>query len=198
MSAVSSLWKRMGGEEKKIWWHIYSKINASHIVWAELYCQILRETYHDLYSQHMWWIRSPIPFLNDISHIKQLSVISASAGFCSSWRSTLPRPSLTIRLALYARVIASASFRFITYAFVQHTNIGSDNGLSPVRCKPLSEPILPYCQLDPTKQTSVKLKPKFIYFCSWKCIWKCRLRNFGQFVSASMCQWLPRAAYGPC
>ena len=28
------------------------------------------------------------------------------------------------------------------YASVQHTNIGSDNGLSPFGTKPLSEPIL--------------------------------------------------------
>ena len=34
------------------------------------------------------------------------------------------------------------------YWSVQHTSIASDIGLSPFRTKPLSEPKLPYCQLD--------------------------------------------------
>ena len=37
--------------------------------------------------------------------------------------------------------------------------------------KPLSEPILEYCQLDPWEQTSVKYQSKFIHFHSRKCIW---------------------------
>ena len=43
--------------------------------------------------------------------------------------------------------------------------------------KPLSQPILYYCQLDPKEQTSVKLHSKFRHFHSRKCIWKCRLGN---------------------
>ena len=34
-------------------------------------------------------------------------------------------------------------------------NIGSDNGLSPVRCQALTEPMLTYCQLEPQEQTSI-------------------------------------------
>ena len=36
------------------------------------------------------------------------------------------------------------------------TMIGSDNGLSPGRRMPLSNPMLAYCLLDPWEQTSVK------------------------------------------
>ena len=43
--------------------------------------------------------------------------------------------------------------------------------------KPLSQPMLPYCQLDPQEQTSVKFESKYKLFHSWKCIWKCHLRN---------------------
>ena len=43
--------------------------------------------------------------------------------------------------------------------------------------KPLPEPMLTYCQLDPLEQTSVNFKSKYEVFHSWKCIWKCRLRN---------------------
>ena len=41
--------------------------------------------------------------------------------------------------------------------------------------KPLSEPMLYYCQLDSLEQTSVKLYSKFKHFHSRKCIWKCCL-----------------------
>ena len=37
--------------------------------------------------------------------------------------------------------------------------------------KPLSEPKLEYCQLDPSEQYSVKYQSKFIHFHSRKCIW---------------------------
>ena len=53
--------------------------------------------------------------------------------------------------------------------------------------KPLSKPMLGYCQLYPQEQTSVKFLPQLIHFHSWKCIWKCRLQNDSHFVSASMC-----------
>ena len=51
--------------------------------------------------------------------------------------------------------------------------------------KPLSEPMLYYCQLDPSKQTPVKLYSKFKHFHSRKCIWKC-LKNVSHSVSASI------------
>ena len=53
--------------------------------------------------------------------------------------------------------------------------------------KPLSEPMLPYCQLDPKEHISVKFCLKFESFHSSKCTWKCCLGNGGHFVSSSMC-----------
>ena len=53
--------------------------------------------------------------------------------------------------------------------------------------KPLSEPVLPYCQLEPKEYISVKFYLKFNCFHSRKCTSKCGLRNGGHFVSASMC-----------
>ena len=51
-----------------------------------------------------------------------------------------------------------------------------------IGAKPLSKPMLAYCQLDPKEQTSVKFQSKFNHFHSRKCVWKCRLRNGGHFV----------------
>ena len=48
--------------------------------------------------------------------------------------------------------------------------------------KPLSKPMMGYCQLDHQEQTSVKFKKKYKTFHSQKCIWKYRLRNGGHFV----------------
>ena len=52
--------------------------------------------------------------------------------------------------------------------------------------KPLSEPMLKYCLLDPWEQTLVKSQLKSRHFHSKKFIWKCRLENGGHCVSASM------------
>ena len=38
--------------------------------------------------------------------------------------------------------------------------------------KPLPEPVMTYCQLDPYKWIPVKFKPENRTFQSWKCIWK--------------------------
>ena len=48
------------------------------------------------------------------------------------------------------------------------------------RAKPLSKPVLGYCQLDPSNQASVKFQSKYQTFK--KCIWVYRLRNGGHFV----------------
>ena len=56
-----------------------------------------------------------------------------------------------------------------------------------IGAKPLSEPILYYCQLDPKEQTSVKLYSNLRHFHSGKRTWKCRVGNVGHFVSAAMC-----------
>ena len=47
--------------------------------------------------------------------------------------------------------------------------------------KPLSKPMLGYCQLDRQEQTSVKLESEFYHFHSTKCIWKCRLPELRPF-----------------
>ena len=52
--------------------------------------------------------------------------------------------------------------------------------------KPLSKPMLVYCQLDPREQSSVKFKSKYKNFHSRKCIWKCRLRDGGHFVQGDI------------
>ena len=48
--------------------------------------------------------------------------------------------------------------------------------------KPLSEPMLGYCQLDPREQNSVKFQSTYKNFHSWKCIWKYCLQNVSHFV----------------
>ena len=52
--------------------------------------------------------------------------------------------------------------------------------------KPLSEPMLTYCQLEPREHISMKLYLKFKYFHSRKCIWTCRLRDGGHFVEGEL------------
>ena len=47
--------------------------------------------------------------------------------------------------------------------------------------QPLPEPMMTVCQLDPQEQTSVKLESKYKTLHSWKCSWKCHLRNGGHF-----------------
>ena len=54
--------------------------------------------------------------------------------------------------------------------------------------KPLSEPMLDYCKLDPWEHISVKFWSKYNNFHWRKCIWRCRLEDGGHLVSASMCQ----------
>ena len=51
-----------------------------------------------------------------------------------------------------------------------------------VGAKPLSQPMLEYCQLDPWEQTSMKFQSQFIHFYSRKCIWKCRNFNRNSYI----------------
>ena len=51
--------------------------------------------------------------------------------------------------------------------------------------KPLSESVLPYCQLDLKEHISVKLDSKFKSFHSGKCTWKCHLLTFCLCVNVS-------------
>ena len=49
--------------------------------------------------------------------------------------------------------------------------------------KPLSEPMLPYCQLDPNEHILVKFYQDFKSFHLRKCTWNSRLRNGVHFFS---------------
>ena len=53
--------------------------------------------------------------------------------------------------------------------------------------KPLSEPMLTYCQLGSKEHISMKFYLKFKYFHSRKCVSICHLRNGGHFVQGEMC-----------
>ena len=48
--------------------------------------------------------------------------------------------------------------------------------------KPLSKPMLKYCQLDPKENITMKFNLKLKYFHSRKCIWTCHLWNGSHFV----------------
>ena len=50
--------------------------------------------------------------------------------------------------------------------------------------EPLSEPMLAYCQLDHSKQSSVKFQSRFNHFHAEECIWKCCLENGSHFCPA--------------
>ena len=52
--------------------------------------------------------------------------------------------------------------------------------------KPLSKPMVGYCKLDPSEQTSVKFQSKYKTFHSRKCIWKYRLPNGGHIIQGKM------------
>ena len=52
--------------------------------------------------------------------------------------------------------------------------------------KPLSKPVLTYCQLDPKERISMKFYLKVKYFHSRKCVWTNRLWNGGHFVQGEM------------
>ena len=47
--------------------------------------------------------------------------------------------------------------------------------------KPLSKPMVGYCQLDPKEWNSVKFWSIYKTFHSWKCIWKYHLWNGSEF-----------------
>ena len=52
--------------------------------------------------------------------------------------------------------------------------------------KPLSEPVLTYCQLDPKEYISMSFYLKFKYFHLRKCVSTCRLQNGGHFAQRTM------------
>ena len=74
------------------------------------------------------------------------------------------------RLVLYSIVLEDAPLMQSSnttchiHVSVNQDSIGSDNGLSPIRRKPLSEPLLRYCQSDHYEQILVKLYSKYKTF----------------------------------
>ena len=60
-----------------------------------------------------------------------------------------------------------------------------------VGAKPLSEPMLSYCQSDHKEHISMTFSLKFESFLSRKCAWICRLWTGSDFVSTPMCWLIP-------
>ena len=53
--------------------------------------------------------------------------------------------------------------------------------------KPLSKPILAYCPSNTYEPILAKFEAKYnIFYSSTKCVWKCRLQNDANFLSASL------------
>ena len=69
------------------------------------------------------------------------------------------------------------------YASVNWTSIGSGNGLSPVRRQAITWAIVDLLSIGPLGTNFSEIYIKIQTFHSWKCIWKCRLRNGVHWVS---------------
>ena len=67
------------------------------------------------------------------------------------------------------------------------TIIGSDNGLSPDRCQAIIWTKAAIVLIGPLGTNFSEILIEILSFSFKKCVWKCRLRNGGHFVSASMC-----------
>ena len=67
------------------------------------------------------------------------------------------------------------------------TIIASDNGLSPGRRQAIIWNNAGILSIGLLGTNFSEIWSKFWHFLSRKCAWKCRLRNGGHFVSASMC-----------
>ena len=67
------------------------------------------------------------------------------------------------------------------------TIIGSDNGLSPGGRQAIIWTNAGILLIRPSGTNFNERLIEILTFHSWKCIWKCRLRNGVHFVSASMC-----------
>ena len=50
-------------------------------------------------------------------------------------------------------------------------------------------PMLTYQQVDLSEQTSVKIGIKIQHLLWWKCVWKCCLQNFSQFIDGLISLW---------
>ena len=68
------------------------------------------------------------------------------------------------------------------YASLNWVIIDSGNGLSPVRCQAIPEPMLFYCQLDSWEQVSVKFKSELIISIEENAIENVICQNGSHFV----------------
>ena len=97
--------------------------------------------------------------------------ISTVQAFKCEWKTNF-MPHFTARLTTYSSQPSPSLVQLMACRLIDP--------------KPLSEPMLYYCQLDPQGQTFRKSYSEFKHFHSGKCIWKCRLENVGHLVSASI------------
>ena len=108
----------------------------------------------------------------------------------NSHRSACPRPTtleedreilvdFTLILCLWFEIHGMRTYNFLTE--FQTLMAWRLDG-----AKPLAEPMLTYCQLDPKEHISMKLYLKFEYFHLRKCIWACCLWNGSHFVQGEM------------
>ena len=68
------------------------------------------------------------------------------------------------------------------------TIIGSDSGFSPDRRQAIIWTNAGLLLIGPLGTNFSEILIEIITFSFKKCVWKCRLRNGGHFVSASMCE----------
>ena len=124
----------------------------------------------------------------DVSHLEQdhwqqaschtIPITPCSTGYNNNFNS-MTHGEITDSLTHWGRVM---------YICIRKlTIIGSDMACHLFGTKPLSEPMLLYCQFYPKKHISVNFYLKFKSFHSRKRTRKCHPQNGSHFVSASMC-----------
>ena len=83
----------------------------------------------------------------------------------SSWMTTIQRHFTTqIKCNQLAENI------WCIYASANHAIIGLDNVLSPIQCKTIVKPRVPYCEFNTIKQISLKFESRWYNSHSGKCV----------------------------
>ena len=109
-----------------------------------------------------------------------------------SWSLTRPNnawPNNTqlINLLQHRNMILTHRGRVTHISVGKQTIIGSDNGLSPDRRQAIIWTNDGILLIGPLGTNFSEILIEILTFSSRKCVGKCRLRNGGHFVSASMC-----------
>ena len=124
-------------------------------------------------------------------------LIIISLRFCScgsSWQ--YPNIGVSNGFVLYTlkrltKIIPLTHWGRVTHICVGNLAIiGSDNGLSPGRRQAITWTNVGILLIGPLGTNFSEMLIEIKHFHSRKSIWKCRLKNGGHFVSASMC-WTP-------